>query len=218
MSESPTGLQKLIRGLENVCSQWHIVVNVTKTKVVVFNERFASSSARPFVFNGNEVPNSTQYKYLGVTFSNSCNRLGDYYESKYGKALRAIHASRNLACDAIGPTIPITVLCKIFDTQIQPIIDYGSEVCYNRKSNYRLESLHLTYLKRALGVILQTSNLAIYGGTGRYPLKVRQETLVIGYWLKRMTLPANNQTCIRRFIPTEHRGTYQMVHPFWRTD
>ena len=106
--------------------------------------------------------------------------------------LRAIYASRNLACDAIGPNIPITVLCKIFDTQIQPIIDYGSEVYYNRKSNYRLDSLHLSYLKRALGVKLQTSNLAIYGETGRYPLMVRQETLVIGYWLKRTTLPANN--------------------------
>ena len=104
----------------------------------------------------------------------------------------AISASRNLACDAIGPNIPKTVLCNIFDTQIQAIIDYGREVCYNRKSNYRLESLHLTYLKRAWGVKSQASNLAIYGETGCYPLKVRQETLVIGYWLKLMTLPANN--------------------------
>ena len=31
MSESPTGLKKIIRGLENFCSQWHMVVNVTKT-------------------------------------------------------------------------------------------------------------------------------------------------------------------------------------------
>ena len=114
-----------------------MVVNVTKTKVVVFNERFASSSARPFVFNGNEVPNSKHYNCIGVTFSSSGNRFGDYYESKYDKALRAIYASRNLACDAISPNIPITVLCKIFATQIQPIIDYGSEVCYNPKSNYR---------------------------------------------------------------------------------
>ena len=138
------------------------------------------------------IVNTMNYNYFGVTFANSGNRFGDYYELKYGKALRAIYASRTLACDAIGPNIPITVLCKIFDTQIQPIIDYGSEVCYNRKSNYRLESLHLTYLKRALGVNLQISNLAIYGETGRYPLKVRQETLVISYWLKLMTLPANN--------------------------
>ena len=150
MSQSPTGLQKLIRGIENFCSQWHMVVNVTKAQVVVFNEWFASTSARPFMFNGNEVPNSYHYNYLGVTFSNSGNRFGDYYELKYGKAMPAISASRNLACDAIGPNIPKTVLCNIFDTQIQAIIDYGREVCYNRKSNYRLESLHLTYLKTGL--------------------------------------------------------------------
>ena len=94
------------------CSQWHMFVNVTKTKVVVFNERFASSSAHPFVFNGNEVPNSKHYNYLGVTFSNSGNRFGDYYELKYGKALRATYASRTLACDAIGPNIPITYCVK----------------------------------------------------------------------------------------------------------
>ena len=115
----------------------------------------SGTCGRPFVFNGKEVPNSKHYNYPGVTFSNSGNRFGDYYELNYGKALRAIYASRNLACDAIGPNIPITVICKIFDTQIQPIIDYGNEVCYNRKSNYRLESLHLIYLKRALGVKLQ---------------------------------------------------------------
>ena len=112
MSESLTGLQKLIRGLEKICSQWHMVVNFTKTKVVVFNERFASLSARPFVFNGHEVPNDKHYNCLGVTFPNSGHRFGDYYELKYGKALRAIYASRNLACDAISSNIPITVLCK----------------------------------------------------------------------------------------------------------
>ena len=63
---------------------------------------------------------------------------------------------------------------------------------FNLKCNYRLESQHLIYLKRALCVKLQTSNLAIYGETGRYPLKVGQETLVIGYWLKLMTLPVSN--------------------------
>ena len=106
-----------------------MVVNLPKTKIVVFNERFASSSAHPFVFIGNEVPNSKHYTYLGVTFSNSRNKFGDYYELIYGKALRAIYASRNLARDAIGPNIPITVLCKIIYTQIQRIIDYDREVC-----------------------------------------------------------------------------------------
>ena len=101
------------------------------------------------------------------------------YENKHGKALRAIYAARNLAHGVIGPDIPPTVLFKIFDTQIQPIIDYGGEIFYDHKPKRRLESLQYTYLKRALGVKAQTSNLAILGETGRQPFIARQEKLVL---------------------------------------
>ena len=192
MSESPTGLQNLIHGLENFCMQWHMVVNLTKTKVLVFNERFVCGDNRYFTFNKNKVPTSNTYNYLGVIFSNANDRFGENYENKHGKALRAIYAARNLAHNAIGPDVAPTVLFKIFDTQIQPIIDYSSEVCYDRKVKRRLESLQTVYLKRALGVKVQTSNLAIFGETGRYPLFVRQEKLVLGYWVKLMTLSPTN--------------------------
>ena len=192
MSESPTGLQTLIHGLENFCMQWHMVVNLTKTNVVVFNERFTFEDSRYFTFNGNEVPTCKTYNYLGVIFSNANGRFREKYENKHGKALRAIYAARSLAHGTIGRDITPTVLFKIFDTQIQPIIDYSSEVCYDRKVNHRLESLQTIYLKRALGVKVQTSNLAVFGETGRYPLIVKQEKLVLGYWLKLMTMSTTN--------------------------
>ena len=167
-------------------ASWEIL-----TQVVVFNNKL-TNDAFLFVFNDNDVPISKQYNYLGVKFSNGKDRFGENYEQKYGKVLRAIYALRNLVRDVIGPDIAATVLFKVFDTQIQPIIDNGSEVCYNGKPTSRLESLHLSYLKRALGVKLQTSNLAVLGETGRYPIMVRQEKLVIGYWLKLMnTCPSN---------------------------
>ena len=192
MSESPTGLQTLIHGLENFCMQWHMVVNLTKTNVVVFNERFTFEDSRYCTFNGNEVPTCKTYNYLGVIFSNANGRFRENYENKHGKALRAIYAARSLAHDTIGHDIAPTVLFKIFDTQIQPIIDYSSEVCYDRKVNHRFESLQTIYLKRALGVKVQTSNLAVFGETGRYPLIVKQEKLVLGYWLKLMTISTTN--------------------------
>ena len=192
MSESPSGLQNLIRGLENFCTQWHMVVNLTKTKVVVFNERFANGDNSSFYFNKKKIPVSNFYNYLGVIFSNANDRFYDNYENKRGKALRAIYAARNLAHGVIGPDISPTILFKIFDTQIQPIIDYGSEIFYDRKPKPRLESLQTTYLKRALGVRVQTSNLAILGESGRYPLIARQEKLTLGYWLKLTTVPTPN--------------------------
>ena len=105
-----------------------MVVNLTKTDVVVFNERVGCSHARPFVFNDDGVPDSKHYNYLGVTSYNGVNRFGDKSKSNYDKALRVIYASRNPARDIIGPDIHIIVLCKIFDTQLQPISDDGSEV------------------------------------------------------------------------------------------
>ena len=98
-----------------------------------------------------------------MIFSNAIGRFRENYENKHGKALRAIYAARSLAHDTIGRDIAPTVLFKIFDTQIQPIIDYSSEVCYDRKVNHRFESLQTIYLKRALGVKVQTSNLAVFG-------------------------------------------------------
>ena len=192
MSEGPSGIQNLIRGLENFCTQWHMVVNLTKTKVVVFNERFANGDNSSFYFNKKKIPASNFYNYLGVIFSNANDRFYDNYENKRGKALRAIYAARNLAHGVIGPDVSQTILFKIFDTQIQPIVDYGSEIFYDRKPKPRLESLQTTYLKRAQGVRAQTSNLAILCELGRCPLIARQEKLILGYWLKLTTVPTPN--------------------------
>ena len=174
MSESPTGLHNLIHGLEMFCSQWHMVFNLIKTKVVVCNSKL-TNNAFPFVFNDSDVPISKHYNYQGLIFSDGKDRFGENYEQKYSRVLCAIYVSRDLVRDVIGPDIAATVLFKVFDTEIQPIINYGNEVCFYGKPNRRLESLHLSYLKRALGVKLQTSNLAVFGKTGRFPIMMRQE-------------------------------------------
>ena len=55
----------------------------------------------------------------------------------------------------------------------------------------------MSYLKRALGVKLQTSNLAALGETRRYLIIVRQEKLVIGYWLNLInTCPSNSMNLV----------------------
>ena len=38
-SEIPSGLQKLIHGLEEFCKQWHMEVNLSKTSVSVFKKK-----------------------------------------------------------------------------------------------------------------------------------------------------------------------------------
>jgi hypothetical protein len=43
-----------------------------------------------------------------------------------------------------------------------------------------------------LGVKLQTSTLAIYGETGRFPLLLRQQIRTLKYWVRLINMPDNH--------------------------
>ena len=58
-SESPDGLH-------NFCKQWHLIVSLAKTNVLVFGKH---NSNHKFMFNNEEIQikiSATKYKYLGT--------------------------------------------------------------------------------------------------------------------------------------------------------
>ena len=59
-------VQKLIHGLDNYWMQWHMVVYLMRSKVVVFNERCICRGNRHFTINKNKVPTSNTYNYLST--------------------------------------------------------------------------------------------------------------------------------------------------------
>ena len=104
---------------------------------------------------------------------------------------------------------------KIVDTQIQPIVNYGCEVWYNGKHKSRVVALHTKYMKHALGAKNQASDLAVYGETGRHPMLTRQEQLVLGYWLKIISVPVTNpvRSVYAELLRLSHAG-----HHTWCTN
>ena len=80
-------------------------------------------------------------------------------------------------------------MIKLFDSQILPILQYGSELWTANSSIDVIENVQLRYLKRMLGVRSQTPTLGIYMDTGRFPLRIRQQTSIIKYWLRILQLP-----------------------------
>ena len=114
------------------------------------------------------ISETNEYNYLGITFSTENNRFRTNYQRLKEKAIRAIDAARYLAHIAMGNHVTPNVLFKIYDSQIQPILDYDSEVWYQGKNINELEVVHTDFLKKTLGVKLQTSTLAVYGECGRY--------------------------------------------------
>ena len=75
---------------------------------------------------------------------------------------------------------------------ILPILEYGSQLWYKARQNHRLETFHLGYLKRTIGLRLQTPTDAVLSDTGNFPLHFRRNLNVIKYWLRMLNLQADD--------------------------
>lgn len=156
---------------------------------MVFNKQFAIYRDQlTFMFNGCPVEETDNYNYVGIVFSNKGDRFGENHVRKRDRALKAVYAARKVAYEAVGHHLSAKLQLKIFESQITPVLEYGCEIWYNGRDIPKLETVHTSYLKQTLGVKSQTSNLAVYGETGRSPLILRQQEMLIKYWLRLLTI------------------------------
>ena len=190
ISETRSGLQRLLNGFSDFCKQWHLVVNMDKTKVSVFNKHLALKTKTEAIFyKGQQVDETTDYVYVGVNFSTSKNRFSKHFENKAESANRAIFAAMSLARNACGGELSALTHLHIFDTQIRPILEFASPVWFRNKSIDTLETIQTKFLRRALGVGRSTPNLALYGDTNKYPLLIRQQYMFLKYWARLTQMP-----------------------------
>ena len=166
ISETPEGLQRLIDGWHEFCKQWHMIT---------------------FFYNGQEVDYCTKYKYLGIFFSNTKNMFKAAREYLAEQANKAVFAASKYVKEYVGKLSP-KLQMKVFDCQILPILEYGSEIWSTGKEISVRERIQLQYLKNILSVKPQTSTLAVHGETGRFPLAVRQRINLLKYWFLIMNM------------------------------
>ena len=170
-------------------------VNISKTKVVIFNKsgRFIKQN---FLLNNKVLDCCNSYKYLGITFSSS----GSFTESKTELYKKAVKALFKLKADVLSLyPMPKTSL-HIFDHTVKPILLYRSEIwgCYlpisadfNFMFDYsRLSSvlpydkLHIHFCKYILGANKTSTNFAILSELGRIPFALDCFTSVFKYWYR----------------------------------
>ena len=94
--------------------------------------------------------------------------------------------------------------CKLFDTLVimKPILCYGCEVWYivgNKSDLEKLERIQQGFLKRLLGVHMQTSNLHVLAEFGRYPLQLSWQALA-GKYLTRLETMGTDMLLKHAFI------------------
>ena len=136
-----------------------------------------------------EVVNT--YKYLGIYFS---TKLSVSYacQDLVARAKRAIICILKTMYRFEKSSAPLFL--KLFDCQVQPILQYGAEI-WAFVGHDVIEKAHLFALKRFLGVDRRTPNDFVYGEFGRYPLFVNSYVRCLKYWLKLISMDNARLPC-----------------------
>ena len=190
ISETKWGLQRLLNGFSNFCKQWHLVVNMDKTKFSVFNSQLApKQKMEPLLYNGEEVKETEDYLYVGINFSTAKDRFAKHIENVAASAKRAVFGAMSLARNACGGELSALTHIHIFDTQIRPVLEYASSIWFTNSTQKIIEKVQTDFLKRSLGVGNSTPHLALYGETNKFPLLLRQQYAFLKYWTRLSQMP-----------------------------
>ncbi|KAI4885658.1 hypothetical protein NFI96_003646 [Prochilodus magdalenae] len=199
LSPSSQGLQQHLDLLEQYCQNWALAVNMKKTKVMVFQKKPRCQEQRyQFTLGRTALEHTMQYTYLGLvitasgSFSKAVNALKE-------KARRALYAIRRKFHNI---DIPIPIWCKIFDSVIQPIALYGSEVwgplsqhSYTRWDKHPTEVLHAEFCRLILKVQRKTPTNACRAELGRFPLLIHIQKRALKFWMHLKTSPRETLHC-----------------------
>ena len=119
-SRSKEGLQNCLNKIENYCNQWCLQINITKTKIVIFNKS-GKIIKQSFTLNGEILENVQAYKYLGIIFTAS-GSFSHARKDLYQRALKAVFKLNSIFGDV---TPQVKTSFHVFDHLIKPILMYG---------------------------------------------------------------------------------------------
>jgi len=60
-------------------------------------------------------------------------------------------------------------ICKLFDSLVSPIINYGTDI-FGYHTAKEIETVHCKFLRKILGVRKSTNLVALCGELGRHPI------------------------------------------------
>jgi hypothetical protein len=138
-----------------------------------------------FILQDKQLEVVKTFSYLGIIFKYN----GTFFDAKKKLVDQAQRSLHFIYKTIRSGSIPVDLQLKLFDSMIEPILLYGSEV-WGYENLKLLEQIHFKFCKRILKVRNTTPNFIVYGELGRFPLEIRVKLRMISYWCKLV----NNET------------------------
>ena len=176
-ANTPNVLQSMLNDIDTYCTTWGLKINTRKTKITIF-ERGRHTSYN-FYLKGTKLDIVTSFKYLGIHFFKNGNR----YRTQKRLADQASYALHNLFSLFNQIELPTSEKCRLFDTLVGSILNYGSEV-WGLNEAKDVEKIHTKFCRWVLGVKKSTNLTGLYGELGRVPLIIKRKINILKYWVK----------------------------------
>ena len=154
---------------------WQLIVNINKTKVMVFGLR--NTDNLEFKIGNNTIEICDEFKYLGTVFTK---------QRSFFKAIRhnVDHAKRRYIyfIREINLSIPIDLQIQMFDHTVLPILLYGSKVLGFTNTNM-IDVLHNQFLRSITKLRKSTPTYMLYAELCRVPIDLDIKKQIISYWI-----------------------------------
>ena len=180
IATTPQGLQNQINNLKRGAERLGLVVNLEKTKVMVFRKGGFLGRLERWYYGEERIEVVNKYKYLGYTLTTKLSvdlALAECAGKAKGRIVSIFRALYKLG------KIDMGIFFQLFDSQVKPILLYGAEI-WGMKGREIIEKVHLFACKKLLGVSAKTPNSFVYTELNRYPLVIDARMRVFKYWAK----------------------------------
>ncbi|XP_055910524.1 uncharacterized protein LOC129944887 [Eupeodes corollae] len=182
LAASSESLQLMINRLFEYCRVWNLIVNLDKSKVLIFKSgRGRKCANEKWHYNGENIEVVTEFKYLGVIFTQNL-------KEKLMKAKCAISATWNRCFH--NKSIAHSSKFKLFEAISASILFYAAQTWGTRQYD-TVEKLLRYYCKRIFQLPRSTPNYVIMLETGISPLFIRTLKMQVDYVTKVLKMDDN---------------------------
>jgi hypothetical protein len=165
ISESEVGLQQQLDTLQQLCNECELIMNVAKTKAMVFN---SVDPCQEFVFKGDVIERVQTFKYLGILLETTPNL--DNVVEHLATVSRCSLFALNRRCAELR-IMDVKLHCNLFNMLVRSTTNYACEVWVNSKKIEAIEIVYQGLLKSLLGVRKTTSTSIVLAKFGKFPFK-----------------------------------------------
>lgn len=162
LAEDRTVLQAMINKLSEYCKIWNLVINLDKSKIMIFKKAGRRSSAEKWYLNNQEIEVVNSYKYLGVVLTPGLSFKNHLLERKtHAKTSMNVVWSKFMG----KKNIKFSAKYNLFKAVSRAIFCYASQVWGFSYFN-EVDKMQRYFIKRLFGFPDNSPNYMINIETG----------------------------------------------------